>query len=185
MTGSPPGWRELAESTREALRLLGYGTPDCLPGEPGECGGSYAEHATAHLAALRAVVNQRITHLEQEARAMVREISASVAAKLAEGDDCDQGHGHEVTVTLALPPGAAARLAALAQPGEGAEGVLAQLADHAQQAVYRPGSWERGWICQALGDSWLARIEPDDVPASLSADGGVIFGRPRQGRGQR
>ncbi len=32
------------------------------------------------------------------------------------------------------------------------EEVVGQLVDHAQQGVYRPGAWERAWLCQAFGD---------------------------------
>jgi hypothetical protein len=86
------GWRPVAEATREALRQLGYGMPTCLPGEPGECGGSDAEHAAANLGALRAVVGYRITHLGSEARPLVDEVTARVCAELAAGPPCDQHH---------------------------------------------------------------------------------------------
>ncbi len=39
--------------------------------------------------------------------------------------------------------------------------VLLELADHAQQGVYRPGSWERPWVVQAFGDYFLDRVESD------------------------
>lgn len=57
-------WRDLAEGTRTALHLLGYTIePHCLPGETEACGGTYAEHAVAHLAALTAVINHHLVHL--------------------------------------------------------------------------------------------------------------------------
>ena len=37
------------------------------------------------------------------------------------------------------------------------------LIDHAAQGVYRPGAWERPWICQAFGDDFLARLEPSEA----------------------
>jgi hypothetical protein len=43
--------------------------------------------------------------------------------------------------------------------------VVAQLIDHAQQGVYRPGSWERGWLCQAFGDDFTAVLETDPKAA--------------------
>lgn len=72
----------------------------------------------------------------------------------------------EVTVTLTFSRMIAERLAALIVPGAAAtddpvKDVLYELADHAQQAVYRSGAWEREWICQALGYDWLANLESD------------------------
>jgi hypothetical protein len=85
-------WQPLATSTRQALRLLGWGSPDCLPGEPEACGGSFAEHAAAHLAALRAVVEHRTAHLGAGAGPMVETVYAETLATLREGDPCEQGH---------------------------------------------------------------------------------------------
>jgi hypothetical protein len=89
-------WREVAEAARGALALLGWASPDCLPGEPEECGGSDAEHAVAYLGALRAVVEYRITHLGPGARALIEETAARIAAELAAVPPGDQGH-QEVT----------------------------------------------------------------------------------------
>jgi hypothetical protein len=86
----------------------------------------------------------------------------------------------EVEVTVTLPAEVAQRLAVLSPDSVSAEPVaevLAMLADHAQQGVYRPGAWERDWIMQAFGDEWLTRVEPDTD--DVSADGRVIFDRPR------
>jgi hypothetical protein len=85
-------WQPLAVSTRQALRLLGWDGPDCLPDEPEACGGGYAEHAAAHLAALRAVVEHRIGHLGADAGPLVEQVYASTAATLRAGIACDQGH---------------------------------------------------------------------------------------------
>jgi hypothetical protein len=85
-------WRAVAEATRETLARLGYPVPACLPGEPGECGGSDAAHAAANLGALRAVVEYRITHLGPGARLLVDEVAARIGAELAAGPPCDQGH---------------------------------------------------------------------------------------------
>lgn len=85
-------------------------------------------------------------------------------------------------ITILISDEDAARLAVLLDPEQGMvklEDVVAELADHAQQGVYRPGAWERGWLCQAFGDDWLARVVPDDHPDRLSADGRIIFDRPR------
>lgn len=87
----------------------------------------------------------------------------------------------DLEVTVKLPVQVFQRLAVLADEkayGTAAvAGVLALLADHAQQGVYRPGAWERGWLCQVFGDRWLERLEPD--LDDLSADGRVIVDRPR------
>ena len=48
---------------RRALEELSWPVPRCLPGEPGECGGTDAEHAAGYLGALRAVVEFRTAHL--------------------------------------------------------------------------------------------------------------------------
>ena len=73
-----------------------------------------------------------------------------------------------VKVTVELSPWMADHLAVLADPADPANpdlaSVLVKLADHAQQGVYRPGAWERDWLCQAFGYEWLDRVEPD--PAS-------------------
>ena len=86
------GWRPMAEATREALALLGYDVPACLPGEPQACGGSDAGHAAANLGALRAVVEHRITHLGPGARPLVDAVADRVTAELTAGPACDQGH---------------------------------------------------------------------------------------------
>ena len=73
--------------------------------------------------------------------------------------------GTDVTVTL--PAGWVQRLGVLAGDDGRAYGeaavirVLLTLADHAQQGVARPGSWERGWVCQVFGDQWLSPAGPD------------------------
>lgn len=90
--GVDPAWQPLAQSTRKALHLLGYEVPACLPGEPEACGGSFAEHAAAHLAALRAVTEYRISHLGADASPLVEEVYAGMLATLQAGDPCEQGH---------------------------------------------------------------------------------------------
>lgn len=60
--------------------------------------------------------------------------------------------------------------------------VVATLIDHAQQGVYRPGSWERGWLIQAFGDEWLSQLEPGDPYGRDDERAGRIFQRPRRTR---
>lgn len=83
-------WKPLAEHTREALELLGYGVPRCLPDEPDACGGDYAHHTLGHLAALKAVVDHHLAHLGEGSAPLVADIYAQVATGL-EGT-CEQGH---------------------------------------------------------------------------------------------
>ena len=71
---------------------------------------------------------------------------------------------NHVAITVHLPDEWVRNLEALVDPGRGLDdvaAVLAELADHAQQGVYRPGAWERGWLRQAFGDDRLGRLEPD------------------------
>lgn len=73
----------MARSTREALALLGMNiAARCLPDEPDHCGGSYAQHAAAHLASIRAVVDHQLQHLGAP-EGMVTKIYDKVAAELA------------------------------------------------------------------------------------------------------
>ncbi len=65
-------------------------------------------------------------------------------------------------------------LAVLADDGD-VKAVLAQLIDHAQQGVYRPGAWEREWLSQAFGEEWQSRLEPGDP---YGREGGWQFERP-------
>jgi len=87
----------------------------------------------------------------------------------------------DITVPVTLPAHYARRLSVLTDPDAGMpdlEAVIFELIDHAQQGVYRPGAWEREWVCQAFGNEWTRRMEPDTRPEMLSADGRVIFERP-------
>ncbi len=82
-----------------------------------------------------------------------------------------------IPVTVHFPAEWVSNLEALVDPDSGVEdvaAVLVELADHAQQGVYRPRAWERGWLCQALGYGWLERLEPDPEHPD-------IFERPREG----
>ena len=71
-------------------------------------------------------------------------------------------------ITVEVTDEVYALLGVLADPTEGyatVEVVVAGLVDHAQQGVYRPGSWERGWLEQAFGHRWQRRLDPDpDAP---------------------
>lgn len=70
----------------------------------------------------------------------------------------------ETTISVTIHTETAQRLRTLISPDDGLpdlSAVVGRLIDHVQQGVYRPGAWERDWLCQALGDAWLERVEPD------------------------
>jgi hypothetical protein len=64
-------WKEAAENSREALSLMGYHVgARCLPGEPDQCGGTYAEHAMAQMVTLKAICDHELDqHLGPDPRA--------------------------------------------------------------------------------------------------------------------
>lgn len=58
------------------------------------------------------------------------------------------------------------------------EDVVAKLIDYAQQGVYRPGAWERGWLIQTFGEDWTGYLEPGDPYGRANCE--HIFQRPRR-----
>lgn len=58
------------------------------------------------------------------------------------------------------------------------EDVVLKLIDHAQQGVYRPGAWERGWLIQAFGDDWTGYLEAGDPYGRANCE--RIFERRRK-----
>lgn len=84
-----------------------------------------------------------------------------------------------VTVTLELSQRVADLLTVLTTgeyAPEDLRSVIMELIDHAQQGVYRPGAWERGWLEQAFGDEWQRGLEPDTE--RTAGDGRIVFDRP-------
>lgn len=85
-------WKGLAENSRQALNLLGYLVePQCMPGEDNPCGGTFAQHFAANLAALKAVADHHLAHMGPAFVAPIygdayRAVEASLTA------DCDAGH---------------------------------------------------------------------------------------------
>lgn len=76
---------------------------------------------------------------------------------------CGAALGGEITIQISA---AAAELLELLTRGEHAPardlpGVLRHLVASAADGIRRPGSWERGWVLQAFGDSFEAHVEPD------------------------
>jgi hypothetical protein len=85
-------WKHEAEATREALNLLGCGPmPPCLPGEPEYCGASFAMHAMAHFATLKAIADHQLEHLGPMFVAHAREIYEHELEALR-GDRCQLHH---------------------------------------------------------------------------------------------
>jgi hypothetical protein len=70
------------------------------------------------------------------------------------------------TVTIILSPIVSGLLEVLTRGDtpmvNSVDGVVAELVDHAQQGVYRPGSWEREWLRQAFGSDFEKYLEPGD-----------------------
>ncbi len=98
-------------------------------------------------------------HAEKEDARYERFVANAQAAQAAV--DALLGKPDRERITVELDGRAVDRLRVLGDPAE----VLARLADHAQQGVYRPGAWERGWIVQAFGDEFLDLLEQDpDAP---------------------
>ena len=79
-------------------------------------------------------------------------------------------------ITIELSPEVARLLAVLSSTGD-VESVVSELIDHAQQGVYRPGAWERGWLEQAFGDDWQEKLEPGDPYGRPNCE--HIFQRPK------
>ncbi len=87
-------------------------------------------------------------------------------------------------LTLDFPDRVAELLAVLGPKGQPSENrvrfAVYDLIDHAQQGVYRPGSWERIWLTQAFGDDWTAQLEPGDPYGRPDCE--RMFTRPRRVR---
>lgn len=62
--------------------------------------------------------------------------------------------------------------------GGSVEAVLQDLIDHAQQGIYRPGSWERSWLIQAVGERFTEFLEPGDPYGRRLGES--IFQRPKR-----
>ena len=61
-----------------------------------------------------------------------------------------------------------------------AEDTIYRLIDRAAQGVYRPGAWERGWVCQAFGDEFIDHLETGD-PFGRPGEIAKFFQRPKTG----
>lgn len=61
--GNGPAWRELALDLRAALHHAGVYVEPCGPGEPQDCGGTFAHHCYSYMAALQAKAESGLRHL--------------------------------------------------------------------------------------------------------------------------
>jgi hypothetical protein len=85
----------------------------------------------------------------------------------------------DVTITVKIPE-TSHRLLSVLCDGLAftcVEDVVLQLIDHAQQGVYRPGSWERQWLTQVFCDDWVSRLKPGDPYGRPNCEG--IFQQPK------
>ncbi len=78
-------------------------------------------------------------------------------------------------VMIEVRPPVVALLKVLSETGDVKE-VINRLIDHAQQGVYRPGAWEREWLCQAFGYDWQKKLESGDPYGRPNCES--IFQRP-------
>jgi hypothetical protein len=83
---SGEAWAQVARALRNALALLGYVVgPRCLPGEGAPCGATFAEHACANLAAIKAVADHQLTHLGPQMAPMHGSVYLDVRNELESG----------------------------------------------------------------------------------------------------
>jgi hypothetical protein len=83
------------------------------------------------------------------------------------------------TLTIAVSETVYDLLQVLAGNDQNVESVIELLIDHAQQGVYRPGSWERAWLRDVFPeDEWLPKLEPGDPYGRPDCE--KIFQRPRR-----
>jgi hypothetical protein len=83
-------------------------------------------------------------------------------------------------VTVEMNDTVYALLRTLSEAPAGVDDVILKLIDHAQQGVYRPGSWERGWLSQAFGLDWEQKLEPGDPYGRTDDERLLRFMRPRR-----
>lgn len=78
-------WAQIARDTREALRYLAYPIDaKCLPDESEPCGASFAQHAAAHLATIKAICDHQIGHLGPAFLSLTADVYMHATADLAE-----------------------------------------------------------------------------------------------------
>ncbi len=83
-----PAWKTVAEDARRALTALHHEVPQCLPGEPAACGGTFAEHTASYLATLRARVDFEIEHLGQAAQPIVQMVYRHMITEIRGREGC-------------------------------------------------------------------------------------------------
>lgn len=87
---SDQDWALLARQSRTALQILGWAIgPPCLPDETSPCGGTWIEHAVAHLVTLCAIAHHQLDHA-QAPDIMIETIYAAQSEQLREA--CTKQH---------------------------------------------------------------------------------------------
>jgi len=87
-------WATLARNSRVAMAAFGKETPPCLPDEAEPCGATFAQHAGAHLAALKAIIDHHLEHLGPEFMAcLYPDVYRATQAELAEVCPHEPGGG--------------------------------------------------------------------------------------------
>jgi hypothetical protein len=85
-------WAKPARDSRAALKLLGWNIdPKCLPDEANPCGASFAMHAMAHYAAIKALCDHQLEHLGPAFEAASNDIYETYRAEL-ENNRCQMDH---------------------------------------------------------------------------------------------
>lgn len=85
-------WADLARASRQALALLGYPIgPSCLPGETSPCGGTFADHAAAHLGVLHAIADHQAAHLGPDHVPFIDAVREKALAELNGHKFCQLG----------------------------------------------------------------------------------------------
>jgi len=83
-------WAQAARDSRAALALLGRPIdPRCLPDETEPCGATFAMHAAAHLASIKAVCDHQLGHLGLAFAELFSEVYWQVRDDLAGYHDDD------------------------------------------------------------------------------------------------
>lgn len=86
-------WEPVARGALVAMRALGYDAPDCLPGDPEQCGGTFAQHAMASLGALHALADHHLKHMGEFGK-QADEVRGRIAADLDRDPACQLHADH-------------------------------------------------------------------------------------------
>jgi hypothetical protein len=91
-------WAQVARNARQALTLLGYPVPECMPDEPDAYGGSVIEHAASYFTAIVVIADHQLTHVDAPPK-LTATVAADVRRKIIDG--CQLSN---CSVALRWPP---------------------------------------------------------------------------------